>query len=97
MPTTICEQLQPHEPPDGYRYETVRQKSNVLAIWIVSIRGFLYNDNNPARSIWGFYNTKTKQYHAPINSKKVGSVVQLEKTRPYSAMQIKRIGLEQFM
>ena len=51
----------------------------------------------PARSIWGFYNTKTKQYHAPINSKKVGAIVPVEKTSPYSAMQIKRIGLEQFM
>ena len=44
-----------------------------------------------------FITPKQKQYQCTNQFKKVGSVVQLEKTRPYSAMQIKRIGLEQFM
>jgi hypothetical protein len=96
MPTTICEQITPHCPPDGYRYETVRFKNNVLAIWTVCNPGFSYNNGNDVRCIWGFYNTKTGNYHAPINSKKMGDVVKLEHTSPYSAMQLNLKGLEQF-
>ena len=93
----LCDQqLQPHEPPKGYRYETVCFKTNVLAVWIVSHRRFLYNDNHPSRSIWGFYNTKTKHYHRPVTHKKVGDRVNLEDTSPYSAMLKHLRGLEQF-
>ena len=96
MPTTIFEQITPHCPPDGYRYETVRFKNNVLAIWTVCNPGFVYNGGNDIRCIWGFYNTKTGNYHAPINSKKVGDIVKLEDTSPYSAMQLNLRGLEPF-
>lgn len=96
MLTEICEQLEPHEPPKGYRYETIRFKTNVLAVWIVSHRNFLFNGNNPSRCIWGFYNTKTKHYHSPITHKKVGDRVSLGNTSPYSAMLKNLRGLEQF-
>ena len=77
-----------HEPPTDYSYETVQFKNNVVAIWILCHRRFIYNDGNITRSIWGFYNTKTKQYHAPINSSKQGDKVELKDTTPYSAMQL---------
>jgi hypothetical protein len=95
-PTHVCEQITPHPPPRGYRYETVRFKNNVLAIWTVSNPGFVYNGGSECRCIWGFYNTKTGNYHAPVNPKTVGDVVKLEDTSPYSAMQLNLKGLEQF-
>jgi hypothetical protein len=90
------QQLQPHEPPEGYRYETVCFKTNVCAVWIISDHRFLYNDNNPSRCIWGFYNTKTKHYHSPVTHKKVGDRVNLSDTSPYSAMVKHLVGLEKF-
>lgn len=85
-----------HEPPKDYRYEIIPKTSNVDAIWIISRRRFTYNDNNPARSIWGFYNKRTRRFHSPINSKRVGAAVAIEDTSPYSAMQIHYKGLESF-
>jgi hypothetical protein len=76
-----------HKAPEGYHYERTDFKSNVIAIWIHFDRRFDYNLGDECRCIWGFYNTKTKQFHAPKNSSTVGSVVDLNKTTPYSAMQ----------
>jgi hypothetical protein len=76
-----------HKAPEGYHYERTDFKSNVIAIWIYFDRRFDYNLGDECRCIWGFYNTKTKQFHAPKNSTTVGSVVDLNKTTPYSAMQ----------
>lgn len=84
----------PHLPPKGYSYEQVQFKRNVIAIWILHQRRFDYNNGSPVRCIWGFYNSKTKEYHAPINSSTVGSVVDIDKTTPYSAMQLKLSPLE---
>jgi len=76
-----------HKAPEGYHYERTDFKNNVIAIWIYFDRRFDYNLGDECRCIWGFYNTKTKQFHAPKNSTTVGSVVDLNKTTPYSAMQ----------
>jgi hypothetical protein len=76
-----------HKAPEGYHYERTNFKSNVIAIWIHFDRRFDYNLGDECRCIWGFYNSKTKQFHAPKNSKTVGSVVDLNKTTAYSAMQ----------
>jgi len=84
----------PHKPPKGYSYEFENFKRNVISIWICNHTRFDYNHGAPVRSIWGFYNTKTKEYHAPVNSKTVGNVVPITSTRPYSAMQIKQTPLE---
>tara|TARA_B100000085_G_scaffold152700_1_gene138771 strand:+ start:269 stop:571 length:303 start_codon:yes stop_codon:yes gene_type:complete len=83
-----------HEPPQGYRYEVIRKNASVLAIWTVCNPGFVYNDGNDVRCIWGFYNTKKGTYHAPINSTKVGNQVDIESTTPYSAMQLNLNPLE---
>ena len=76
----------PHTPPEGYEYQTVKFKTNIIAVWLYCHRQFIYNGGTPTRTIWGFYNTKTKQYHAPINSKTVGQVVSLKDTTPYTSM-----------
>lgn len=84
----------PHKAPEGYYYEQTEFKRNVDAIWIHYDRRFDYNLGEPVRCIWGFYNTKTKEYFAPINSKTVGKRVSIENTTPYSAMQLKLTPLE---
>lgn len=84
----------PHSPPEGYSYETKEFKKNIISIWIHHQRRFDYNLGDPVACIWGFYNTKTKKYHSPINSGKVGDVVSIERTTPYSAMVPKQTPLE---
>jgi len=78
----------PHKPPRGYTYEIMPHKRNILSIWICNHAEFSYTDDRPVKSIWGFYNTKTNQYIAPINAEKPGNVVEFDDTTPYSAMQI---------
>lgn len=78
----------PHQPPKGYTYETVTFKRNMVAIWCCNHAEFSYNGGAVAKTIWGFYDTKRQQYYAPINSKKVGDVVDIADTTPYTAMQI---------
>ena len=85
----------PHQPPKGMYYETESFKRNIIAVWIHYQRQFDYNLGEPVRCIWGFYNTKTKQYHAPVNSSTVGAVVNVNRTTPYSAMQLKQTPLEE--
>ena len=84
----------PHKPPKGMYYEQAVFKRNVVAIWIHYQRRFDYNLGDPVRCIWGFYNTKTREYHAPINSSTIGDIVDIEQTTPYTAMPLKRTPLE---
>jgi len=85
-----------HKAPKGYSYEFEQYKRNVVAIWIRNHSQFSYNGGAPVKSIWGFYNSKTREYHAPVNPKKVGDVVNINSTTPYSAMQLNLKGLEVF-
>jgi len=84
----------PHKAPKGYYYEQTDFKQNVVAIWIHYQRRFIYNGGDPVCCIWGFYNTKTRTYHSPINSKSVGQSVDIRNTTPYSAMVPKLTALE---
>ena len=84
----------PHKAPQNYHYEQTFFKRNVTAIWICDDRTYDYNNGESVRCIWGFYNSKTGQYHSPINSSTVGGVVDPKRTTPYSAMQIKMNPLE---
>lgn len=84
----------PHIAPQGYSYEFVRFKTHVVAVWIHNHYRFVYNGGGITRSIWGFYNTKTRCYHSPINAKTVGDQVSIHQTTPYSAMILKRTPLE---
>lgn len=87
----------PHSPPKGYYYEQTVFKRNVIAIWLLSNRRWIYNNGNQSRTIWGFYNTKKQEYHAPINSTKCGDKVDIKDTTPYTAMQLNLNGLEQLL
>ena len=76
-------------------YEVTQFNKTVLAIWICYEYQFLYREGEePPKFIWGFYKPKKKEYYAPINSKKVGAVVDLEDTRPFTAMQLNLNPLE---
>lgn len=77
-----------HKAPDDHHYERTDFKANVSAIWIVNDTHFDYCGRSGVKSIWGFYNTKTKQFHAPKNAKTVGKAVSINKTTAYSAMQL---------
>jgi hypothetical protein len=76
-----------HTAPKGYSYEVKQFKRNILAIWICNHGKFSYTDETP-KSIWGFHSTKKGEYYAPVNATKVGAVVSISDTSPYSAMQL---------
>ena len=82
-----------HKAPEGYSYEFSSFKRNLTAIWLRNHSTFSYT-NDPVRTIFGFYNTKTGKYYAPINSKKVGKEVKLSDTRNYTAMPLRLTPLE---
>lgn len=84
----------PHKAPKGMYYEYEDFKRNITAIWIHYDRCFDYNLGKPVKCIWGFYNTKTKEYFSPINSKTIGKRVNPKDTTPYTAMQLKQTPLE---
>ena len=82
-----------HEPPKGYHYEVEQFRRNVCRICIVNDGTFSYTDVAP-KSVWGFYNTKSRTYSAPINFSKQGDTVDINNTRPYTAMQLNLNPLE---
>jgi hypothetical protein len=84
----------PHKAPQGYHYEQSNFKKNITAIWICDDHIYDYNNGKLVRCIWGFYNSKTKSYYSPVNSKTVGRIVDVNNTTPYSAMVIKQTPLE---
>jgi len=78
--------LIPHQAPKGYEYKASPFKGNIIAIWLLCHRKFIYNGGAPTETIYAFYNTKTKRFHSPINSKIVGDVVDISTTTPYTSM-----------
>jgi len=78
----------PHEPPEGYSYEVRQHKRNIVSIWLCHHCQYNYNDGNPISTIWGFWDTKKQCYYTPINSTKQGDPVDINDTRPYTAMQL---------
>ena len=85
-----------HSPPNGYYYEAEEFKRNVISIWLCNTRKFDYNNGAPTRTIHSFYNTKTREYFTPVNSKTIGSCVNIKDTRPWTSMKINYQGVEQF-
>lgn len=85
-----------HSPPEGYYYDCEEFKRNVVSIWLCNTRKFVYNNGAPTRTIHSFYNTKTREYFSPINSKTIGACVNIKDTRNYTAMPIKQSPLDAF-
>ncbi len=83
----------PHTAPDKFDYETREYKRNVISIWLHHRYNYVYT-TSPVYTIWGFYNTKKRQYHSPINSKKIGDVVDIKTTSCYTAMPLNLSPLE---
>ena len=75
----------PHLAPENYSYEVRSFKRNMVAIWLCHHYNYTYS-SDPVSTIWGFYNSKAKEYYAPINSKTVGKQVSLQNTTAYSSM-----------
>ena len=50
-----------------------------------------------ARTIHSFYDMKKKQWFAPINSKRVGQPVDINSTRPWTAMPLNLNPLENLL
>lgn len=90
----------PHKAPEHYYYECQNFKSNVVSIWLCNTQSYAYTTDSPIRTIWGFIKYKrtkrstTHTYHAPINSNKIGKEVDVNDTRPYTAMQLNLNPLE---
>ena len=83
-----------HTPPEGYYYSFEEYKRGVIRIWLNNTRRFDYNLGKPTRSIWGFWKSKTKQFHAPVNSMVVGQKVDIKQTRNYTSMPLNLTPLE---
>ena len=75
----------PHQAPEGYEYWTDDFSSKFTRVWIRNTGFFNYCEGQPS-SVWGFINKKTGDIHSPVNHKKVGKVVDITLTSPYSAM-----------
>ena len=84
----------PYEAPKGFEYWTEDFTKTTVRIWIRNLDSFVYNGGKYPSSVWGFYNRRTKKYHAPINFKRRGDVVNIDDTTPYSAMQLNLTPLE---
>ena len=83
----------PHQPPEGYSYEVEHFRTNMVAIWLRHHYDYVYSDSS-VRTIWGFWNSKKRQYIAPVNAKKPGQVVSIDDTRAYTSMPLKLNGLQ---
>lgn len=77
-----------HRPPKGYYYKVEKFKKDILSIYLHHEYSYDYNNGKPVKTIWGFYNTKTKEFFSPINSTTIGKVVDVNKTTKYTAMPI---------
>ncbi len=84
-----------HKAPKGYSYEFEQFNATTIRIMLRCHRKFDYNLGASTSTVWGFYKPKKRVYYAPINSKTIGAQVNIEDTRSYTAMQIKRTALEE--
>ena len=88
-----------HQAPEGYHYEVDQFRRNIHRICIINDGTFSYTVD-PPKCVWGFVKTTGRKgstkttYHAPINFNKVGQVVDVADTRPYTAMQLNPNPLE---
>jgi hypothetical protein len=86
----------PHLPPEGYSYFVEQFNTRLQRIMLLCHREFSYNQGKPTATVWGFYNPKKKTYYSPVNSRTVGSQVNIEDTRNYTAMPLKLTGVEKY-
>ena len=85
----------PHKAPTDYSYEFEQFNASTIRIMLICHKQFDYNLGAKTSTVWGFYKTKKRTYYAPINLKTIGAQVNIDDTRSYTAMQIKRTSLEE--
>tara|TARA_B100000073_G_scaffold152506_1_gene125830 strand:- start:1245 stop:1526 length:282 start_codon:yes stop_codon:yes gene_type:complete len=83
----------PHKAPKGYEYWSDDYSKTIKRIWIRNLGTFTYTEEQPS-AVWGFFNRKTGDFIAPINCKKPGKVVDINRTSPYTAMPLQLTPLE---
>lgn len=83
-----------HKCPPKMHYEVEEFKKNIFRILICYDNKFFYNDREYVKCCWGFYDYKKQQYYSLINSNKIGKVVDIELTTPYSSIRINKTPLE---
>jgi len=77
----------PHTAPEGYSYSVEEHKRGILSIWLLHSRRYVFHGSDKdVRTIWGYYKSKSREYYAPIDSKKVGKLVNVSDTTPYTSM-----------
>jgi hypothetical protein len=77
----------PHDAPNGYSYEVEKHNASTVSIWLLHSRRYVFHGSDkPVRTIWGYYKPKSREYYAPIDSKKVGKIVDVRDTTPYTSM-----------
>ena len=78
-----------HRGIDGFENVMDDFNKTTKRIWLINhTQVFQYREGaGQPRTIWGFYKPKTKEYFAPINSKRIGKKVDIRDTSPYTAMQ----------
>jgi hypothetical protein len=86
-----------HRGVEGFEYVMDDFNKSTKRIWVINhTQEFVYREGaGPPRSVWGFYRPRTKEYFAPINSKKIGKKVRIEDTTPFTAMKVNYNPLEQ--
>lgn len=77
----------PHTAPEGYKYELEQFKTKMVRIWLCHPDVYVYT-SKPVRTVWGFFDQRKKVYHAPVNFKKPGKMVDIDKTTHHTAMQV---------
>ena len=89
-----------HEPPEGYSYEVQQYKRNILSIWLLYHCQYNYNDGDPISTIWGFVKyktTKAVRTLMPPSTQIRSEKVDMQNTRPYTAMQLNLTPLEKLL
>jgi len=84
----------PHKAPKNYSYSFEKHNTRLIRIDLICHRQFDYNLGASTKTVWGFYSPKRREYYAPVNYKTVGSKVDIDNTRPWTAMQVKQTPLE---
>lgn len=82
--SNILSQL-PYQAPEGYYYIVEDLKRGWKGIWLCTNRHFSYTTET-VKTIHSFYEEKTGKFYAPINSKKPGKEVDINKTRNWTTM-----------
>jgi|ETN01SMinimDraft_1059929.scaffolds.fasta_scaffold06255_4 hypothetical protein len=83
----------PHEPPQGYTYETT-ESGSILVIFICNHSHFTYTSHSPIKSYWGTYDRKTECYFQADATSLKFNKVDIKRTTPYSAVNVKLNPLE---